>query len=64
MTIIEKAAYLKGMVDGLGMSADSREGKLWSALNELLSSMAHEIEDLRHRTCPTKPARRYAHRHS
>ncbi len=46
MTIVEKAAYLKGLTEGLGMDADSKEGKLWSALNELLHDMAHEIEDL------------------
>ena len=46
MTIVEKAAYLKGLTEGLGMDADSKEGKLWNALNELLRDMAHEIEDL------------------
>ena len=46
MTIVEKAAYLKGLADGLGFTAESKEGKLWAALNELLSDMAHEIEDL------------------
>ena len=46
MTVVEKAAYLKGLVEGLGIEADSREGKLWGALGELLSDMAHEIEDL------------------
>ena len=46
MTIVEKAAYLKGLTDGLGIEADSREGKLWGVLNDLLSDMAHEIEDL------------------
>ncbi len=46
MTIVEKAAYLKGLTEGLGMDADSKEGKLWNALNELLHDMAHEIEDL------------------
>ena len=46
MTIVEKAAYLKGLVEGLGIEPDSREGKLWGALNDLLSDMAHEIEDL------------------
>ena len=46
MTIVEKAAYLKGLCEGLGVDPDSREGKLWGALNELLSDMAHEIEDL------------------
>ena len=46
MTVVEKAAYLKGLVEGLGIEPDSREGKLWGALGELLSDMAHEIEDL------------------
>lgn len=46
MTIVEKAAYLKGLCEGLGVDPASREGKLWGALNELLSDMAHEIEDL------------------
>ena len=46
MTIVEKAAYLKGLTEGLGIDPASRDGKLWAALNELLSDMAHEIEDL------------------
>ena len=46
MTIVEKAAYLKGLTEGLGVEPDSREGKLWGALNDLLSDIAHEIEDL------------------
>ena len=46
MTIVEKAAYLKGLTEGLGVDPESKEGKLWGALNELLADMAHEIEDL------------------
>lgn len=46
MTVVEKAAYLKGLVEGLGVEPDSRDGKLWGALTDLLSDMAHEIEDL------------------
>ena len=46
MTIVEKAAYLKGLTEGLGIDAESKEGKLWNALNDLLHDMAHEIEDL------------------
>ncbi len=46
MTIVEKAAYLKGLTEGLGVDPASRDGKLWAALNELLADMAHEIEDL------------------
>ena len=46
MTIVERAAYLKGLTEGLGVEPDSRDGKLWAALTDLLSDMAHEIEDL------------------
>ncbi|MBQ9687161.1 MAG: hypothetical protein IJV41_11580 [Oscillospiraceae bacterium] len=46
MTIVEKAAYLRGLTEGLGVDPESREGRLWGALNDLLADMAHEIEDL------------------
>lgn len=46
MTIVEKAAYLRGLAEGLGIDPASREGKMWKALSELLTDMAHEIEDL------------------
>ncbi len=46
MTIVEKAAYLKGLTAGLGLEADSRDARLWAALNELLSDMAHKLEAL------------------
>lgn len=46
MTIVEKAAYLKGLAEGLGIDPDTKEGKLWNALNGLLTDMAHEIEEL------------------
>ncbi|MCR5575427.1 MAG: hypothetical protein K6F56_00270 [Oscillospiraceae bacterium] len=49
MNLVERAAYLKGLADGLGMDAQSKEGRLWAALNELLADMAHEIEDLHER---------------
>ena len=46
MTITEKTAYLKGLADGLGVDPESREGKLWAALNDLLSDIAHDLEEL------------------
>lgn len=46
MTVVEKAAYLKGLTEGLGVEPESKEGKLWNALCDLVSDMAHEIEDL------------------
>ena len=30
MTVVEKAAYLKGLAEGLGVTPDSKEGKLWA----------------------------------
>ena len=46
MTTVEKAAYLKGLAEGIGYMNDKKEGKLWDALCDLISDMAHEIEDL------------------
>ena len=46
MTITEKTAYLKGLADGLGVDPQSKEGKLWAALNDLLCDIAHELENL------------------
>ncbi len=46
MTVVEKAAYLKGLTEGLGVDPDTKEGKLWGALCDLVSDMAHELEDL------------------
>ena len=45
MTVSEKAAYLKGLSEGL-VDASSAEGKLWACLTDLLADIAHEIEDL------------------
>ena len=43
MTIVEKAAYLKGLTEGLGVEPESRDGKLWSALNDLLHEYSRFI---------------------
>lgn len=45
MTIVEKAAYLKGLTEGLGVEPDSRDGKLWGALTDLLGDIAHTLEE-------------------
>ena len=46
MTIVEKAAYLKGLTEGLGITPETKDGKLWPARQDLLSDIAHEVEDL------------------
>ena len=47
MTITEKAAYLKGLVEGKGLDPEAGEGKLWHVLAELVGDMASELGALR-----------------
>lgn len=47
MEITEKAAYLKGLAEGLGLDANSKEGKIIAAMIDLLDDVALEIEDLK-----------------
>jgi len=46
MSIQEKVAYLKGLSEGLGLDAESKEGKLFLTIIDTLSAMAEEIEEL------------------
>ena len=46
MNITEKAAYLKGMAEGLALDENSKEGKLLKLIIDLLGDITHEIEDL------------------
>ena len=46
MTLTEKAAYLKGLQDGLGLSKDTAEGKLLDAIVDMLNDVALEIADI------------------
>ena len=46
MTIVEKAAYLKGLTDGFALEPESRDCKLWGALNDRLGDVAHKLEEL------------------
>ena len=40
MTISEKSAYLKGLMDGLSLNTETDEGKMISAIVDLLGDMA------------------------
>lgn len=42
----EKVAYLKGLADGLELKADTKEGKLLSAIIETLDEIALEVDDI------------------
>ena len=45
MTIVEKAAYLKGLTEGMGLDPETGDGKLWGVLTELLGDVAHKLEE-------------------
>ncbi len=45
MTITEKAAYIKGLAEGLELDASTKEGKILNAIIDLLSDIAIDLED-------------------
>lgn len=42
----EKAAYLKGLAEGLGIDNETKEGKLLGAIIEALDEIALEVDDM------------------
>ena len=50
MTISEKSAYLKGLMDGLSLNTESDEGKMIAAIVDLLGDMAKRITDIEETT--------------
>ena len=46
MEILEKVAYLKGLAEGLGLDADTKEGKILTVMIDILDDMALELQDL------------------
>ena len=46
MTITEKVAYLKGLIEGMEINADTKEGKILKAIMDVLSDVALSVEDL------------------
>ena len=46
MSVSEKVAYLRGLMEGLDIDDDSKEGKLFAAIVDALDEMASEISDL------------------
>ena len=48
MEITEKVAYLKGLAEGLALDTEkSKEGKLISAIIDILDDIALEMEDIK-----------------
>ena len=50
MTISEKSAYLKGLMDGLSLNTESDEGKMIAAIVDLLGDMAKRMTDIEETT--------------
>ena len=50
MTISEKSAYLKGLMDGLKLDTENDEGKMIAAIVDLLGDMAKRITDIEETT--------------
>ncbi len=46
MTISEKSAYLKGLMDGLNMDTEKAEGKMISAIVDLLCDVTKKLTDI------------------
>ena len=47
MEITERVAYLKGLAEGMELNTEKREGKLLSAILDVLEDIALELEDIR-----------------
>ena len=50
MTISEKSAYLKGLMDGLSLTTETDEGKMIAAIVDLLGDMAKKVTDIEETT--------------
>ena len=46
MTINEKSAYLKGLMDGLKLNTESDEGKMIAAIVDLLGDLSKKVTDI------------------
>ena len=46
MTINEKAAYLKGLMDGLKLDTEANEGKMIAAIVDLLGDLTRKVTDI------------------
>ncbi len=50
MTITEKSAYLKGLLEGLKVDEQTKEGKLLTAIIDLINDISLEVSDLEEQT--------------
>ena len=50
MTISEKSAYLKGLMDGMKLNTESDEGKMIAAIVDMLGDLARKVTDIEETT--------------
>ncbi len=50
MTISEKSAYLKGLMDGLNLNTETNEGKMIAAIVDLLGDVTNRLKDVEETT--------------
>ena len=50
MTLSEKSAYLKGLMDGMKLSTETDEGKMIAAIVELLGDVTKTLSDVQETT--------------
>ena len=50
MTLSEKSAYLKGLMEGMKLDTETNEGKLLAAVVDLLGDMAKTVSDVEETT--------------
>ncbi len=50
MTLSEKSAYIKGLMDGMKLDTESNEGKLLAAIIDLLGDMSKVVSDVEETT--------------
>lgn len=46
MTVSEKATYIKGLMDGMKLDQETNEGKLFTAMADLLEELSLAVSDL------------------
>lgn len=46
MSLAEKAAYIRGLADGLELEADKKEARVIKEMLDLLGEMAGEVDDI------------------
>lgn len=46
MTVIEHVVYLKGLIEGMELDTDKKEGKLWTAMLAVMEELAENVTDL------------------